>query len=238
MLIIAAAVVALTLLIFGIMVWNAISWMQNAPEPQMASYEPLKLSPGEQEDVTRILTELGSATQTGTDVDEYVSPQVFNGVMEKLMEDEKKKKSSKPDAPLYVRASLPDHGFDIKLTVPATDQKTKEVMQNMYVNADVRFDVEVANGQITELKIERVTLRDEPAPMIARWVYNYFIDAWKQQQAKTDWSSIRTLKREGERVHFVLDGKKLKEQEDAKKNRKNGTPAPEKTPPPAEKKEE
>jgi hypothetical protein len=108
----------------------------------------------------------------------------------------------------------------------------------MYVNADVRFDVEVANGQITELKIERVTLRDEPAPMIARWVYNYFIDAWKQQQAKTDWSSIRTLKREGERVHFVLDGKKLKEQEDAKKNRKNGTPAVETTPPPVEKKEE
>lgn len=222
MLVIAAAFVAIILLIFGIMVWNAISWVQNSPEPKMASYPPLQLSPGEKEDVTRVLNELGAATQTGTDVDEYVTPQVFNGAIEKLMEDEKKKKTAKPDAPVNFRAAFAERGFDVMLTVPASDQKTKEITPNMYVNADVVFDLEIANGQIAELEIIKMTLHDRPAPVLARIVYSRFSEALKSnQQNNADFGVIKTLKREGERVHIVLDGKKLKEQEDRKKSASN-----------------
>jgi len=232
-LIIMAAFVAVVLLIFGILVWNTIAWFQNSPEPKMASYPPLQLSAGEKEDVSRIITELGTATQSGTDVDEYVTAQVFNGVLEKIMEDERKKKTAKADAPLNFRAAVVSNGFEVKVTVPYTDQSTKQVMQNMYVNIDVVGDIEIANGHIAELNISKLTLKDEQAPLLARMFYGRITEALKaDQEKKAEFGPIKTLKREGERVHFVLDGKKLKEQEDRKKanvNQPAPTPATPKT---------
>jgi len=239
-LIIAAAFVAVILLIFGIMVWGAISWVKNAAEAKAVVYAPLNLSPGEKEDVARVVSEVYAATNTGADIDESITPQVFNCVIEKMIEDDRKTNKSS-DPPSYVRAALTNNGFQFKASVPMKDPDNSGSIQKspdgqiMYVNAETEFRLEIESSVVTQVEIQSLKLHDQPAPFLIRLIfYRNFTDSLKKGQQpnpgnpnQPDLQIFKTLKVEGQRVHFVLDGKKIKEQEERKKAAQNSkAPAP------------
>lgn len=194
---IAAGVLALLLITFGVLVWQSISWAKNAPENKIASYPPLNLSDGEKEDVDRILGKLGTAQKDKAIVDEYVSPEVFNGVMDKIIQGEKlkPKKKAKKEQPLFFRGGFSGQDLELKITVPAPDAGngspnststgTNTSVTPEYVNADVVFDLEVVDGKFTVLDLKRVLVHDQPPPLFARWYLESLVKLLRQNPSVT-----------------------------------------------------
>jgi hypothetical protein len=223
---IAAGVLALLLIVFGVLVWQSISWAKNAPESKIASYPPLNLSDGEKEDVGRIIGKLSTAQRDKALVDEYVSPEVFNGVLEKIIEGEKlkPKNKGKKDQPLYLRGGFSGQDLELKMTVPAPDANSPTPE---YVNAAIIFDLEIEDGKFKVLDVKQVLVHDQPPPLFARWYLESLAKLLRQNnfpnQAAQGGTAqpnpleglkvFKLVKREGDKIHFVLDGSKMKAEE-------------------------
>ncbi|HYF52433.1 MAG TPA: hypothetical protein VEJ63_23705 [Planctomycetota bacterium] len=218
---IIAGVMAVVMLIVGILVWQAISWVKNAPESTIAVAEPLNLSEGEKEDVARIVRALTTAGHEDKTIDESVTPRVFNGVIEFIMKEEEKKNNRKPDDAVAFRSDFKGDVMRIRVTVPAKDMDTGQLKQGMYLNVDCEADLEIVDGEFTKLDVKRVALGGKDAPLVARMFINWGVTGMKQaaKQAKADPTKnpdnplrvIKLLKREGDRLHVVLDGAQFKD---------------------------
>ena len=212
------------------LVVQSVSWLQNAGEPTMATYEPLALSPGEEEDVERVMKGIGEAKDHGTLYDEYVTPAVFNGAVQKIIDEEHRKGTAKPDAPLAVRGSFVDDCMALKLTLPAKQEQAAAapaapagpalpVPERKYINAQAVFDLEVVDGVVTKAHVRKLTLRGREAPLLPRLVFNvllwYWRDTSRQQKGslQSGLSAIKLLRREGNRLHITLDGQRMVEHE-------------------------
>jgi len=218
LLLVVAGILAFLMLIVGIVVWQVVSWFSNMVQPQPVTYAPLTLSAGEQEDVQRILQGLTEAKQKGMEFDEYVTPQVFNGVVERILQGERDK--GKKDVPLGFRGSFDGTAMKVQLSAVA-DQKQLDTAgkQNAtipyYVNGEATFDLEVADGEAKSIKVQSLKLGGREAPAILMWVIRTQVDeALKQQKIKNKngenpFGAVKVLKREGDRLHLVLDGKKM-----------------------------
>ncbi|MCY3022855.1 MAG: hypothetical protein NTW87_28070 [Planctomycetota bacterium] len=215
----------------GLIIWQSLGWLKNAPEERVATYEPLEISEGEREDVNRIMQAVDAAKTQGALVDEYVSPTVFNGVFQAIIEGEKRQGTANKDAPLFVRGSIVNGHMAVKLTTPVKDgqpatpppePKTPMLVlpERKYINAEAVFDIEIVDGVITRANVHRLVLRDREAPLTSRLVLDYIVLAqWKkmsrEEQNKPDnkLAAVKLLRLEGGRVHIVLDGLKLAEAE-------------------------
>lgn len=217
-LLIVAGILAFFMLVVGIVVWQVVSWFANMVQTEPVTYAPLALSAGEQEDVQRILVGLNDAKQKAQEFDEYVTPQVFNGVVEKILQGERDK--GKKDVPLGLRGGF--DGGSIKLQVSAkADQKQLDTAgkQNAtipyYVNAEAIFDLEIVDGEAKAVKIQSLKLGGREAPTVLHWIIRNQLDEelkkHKNQKGKGEnpFGAVKLLKREGDRLHLVLDGKKM-----------------------------
>jgi hypothetical protein len=237
--------VAFITIIIGLLIWQSVSWLMNAAEPVAAQVAPLKLSEGEQEDVLRIIQRVNAAKATGELVEEYLTPTVFNGVMEKTLETDRVK--GKKDVPLWVRGSFAGTtDMQLQMTIPMEQTQPPPATpvpaqpanqpptppQKMYINTDVTFQLVVVDGAIEKAHIDSVILRGRQAPLLPRWVLSYFVDQLRtktQQQRNAPnnrLAPVKLLRRDGDRLHVILDGKKLKEQEDRDQQQQKSAPAP------------
>jgi hypothetical protein len=206
------------LLIGGILVYQSVSWVMRGPESTVANYPPLQISAGEEEDVRRVVQSWDAAKQQGAVSDEYMTPAVFNAVIERVREYEKQQGKAKANAPLHFRGGFTDDGgFNVKFTVPV-ESDNKSVVQ--YMNVEASFDLEIAEGQITTGRVKEFKLRGEPAPLLARQFINMMVWVFREKSKQPNARNadeieglrrIKLLKREGERLHLVLDGKEMKE---------------------------
>ncbi|HYG78277.1 MAG TPA: hypothetical protein VEK08_24960 [Planctomycetota bacterium] len=225
---IIAGACAFAFLICGILVWQSVSWLKNAPDPVPATYEPLKLSGGEQEDVERVIIEIEKAKNAGKLYEDYVTPAVFNGLFEKIFEGERLK--GKKDVPLAFRVGLVDKDkLSLKFTSPIVDQPSPDG-KPLYINAEIDFEVEIVDGELRKAKVHRLHLRKREAPLLSRMVVNWFVDQARmgtfkdkqgEDQMKEGLKSIKLLKRDGARIHFILDGKEMAAQEKLKEQQEN-----------------
>jgi hypothetical protein len=239
-LLIVVGAVVICMIIVGTMVYRAVSWLTHAPQPTPAIYEPLKLSEGEQEDVNRILVSLDQAKKKDSIVEETsITPEVFNGVIEKILEGERLKHPEKKDIPLALRGGFTGNQMHLKFTAPITDEQAKA--QNLptgtplYVNAEAVFNIEIVEGEIKQLTVDRVAIGGKDAPFLWRLFTNQLIEMTRQENQKLKKSpdnplaAIKLLKREGDRLHLIIDGKKLREQE-SRKNQDSTVPDPKPVP--------
>lgn len=215
--------------IVAILVLQAVSWLQNAGEPAMAAYEPLELSPGEQEDIDRVMQGIGEAKDHGSLYDEYVTPAVLNGALQKIIEDERRKGTAKPDAPLAVRGSFVDDCLALRLTLPAKQDQAAGapppgapplgLPERKYINARAVFELEIVDGVVVKAHVRQLTLRGREAPLLPRLVFNVLLWHWRtssQQQKgslQSGLSAVKLFRREGNRLHIILDGQRMIEQE-------------------------
>jgi len=217
-LLIVAGFLAFCMLIVGIVVWQIVSWLSNMVQPAPVTFAPLTLSAGEQEDVQRILQGLTDAKQKGQEFDEYVTPTVFNGVLDKILQGERDK--GKKDVPLGVRAGFDGGSMKIQFSAVA-DQKQLDTAGKQgatipyYMNGEATFDLEIADGEAKKIKVQSLKLGGREAPALIMWVIRTQLDeALKQQNVKKSngenpFGAVKLLKREGDRLHLVLDGKKM-----------------------------
>ncbi len=228
------------IIILALLIWQSVSWLKNAPERTAATYPPLQLSGGEKEDVDRVMQGIQQAKNKDSLLEEYITPAVFNGLMEKLLEHERAK--GKAEVPLTVRGALAENNqLRIQMTVP-----TKQESTELFINADAVFRVEVVDGEIKDIGVSKLILRGRETPLLARWVVNMGVEGVKQstKQDKGEvhrLKGIKLLKRDGDRLHFILDGKAIREQDEKDEQERlarraqaahpNATPnAPAKTP--------
>jgi len=231
-----AGIVLFLFIIVAILIWQSVSWLKNAPEPKIATYPALKLAPGEEEDVNRIIASIDQAKQRDALCEEYITPTVFNGLMEKILDGERAK--GKLDVPLFLRAGLVDSDkLELKITQPMKDEKAPDGAA-LFVNAEVVFRLEIVDGELRQANIDKLVLRGRDAPFLSRVVVNHLVAGIKaaSQQDKNNTKenkliAIKLLKRDGDRIHIILDGKTMREQDQQQEqNQKN-----EKKPPQPEK---
>ena len=216
---IVAGIFAIMLIIFGILVWQTISWFKNAAEPTIATYAPLNLSEGEKEDVDRIIMKVSTAQASKAIVDEYVTPEVFNGVMEKIIAEDKKKNKSKANDTVVFRGGFHDNDYEVKFSTSIKDASSTTPQ---FVNIDLFFDCEMDEGRFTKLDVKQVIMHDRPVPFFARLYLSTVTKALEQtgkappaasgtqQNPFEDLKIIKLLKREGNKIHVILDGAKMK----------------------------
>lgn len=88
-----------------------------------------------------------------------------------------------------------------------------------YINAEAVFELEIEEGEITKLSVDSVKLRGREAPFLPRVVLNFFLSQLKEKSRleKTNpgnkLSAVKLLKREGERLHIIVDGKRMHDAE-------------------------
>jgi len=221
--------VALGIGIFGaavvaILVWQSVAWLKNAPEERIAQYEPIGLSPGEEEDVARVIAGVDEAKRNGAVYDEYLTPRVFNGAFEKILETERQKGPVKSGTPLFLRGSFEGDHMALKITAPAEGEGSGAPAEKKYINAEGVFDLAIENGEITQAKVYKLTLRGRQAPFLSRMVVNWFLGQLKEKthleknSPTNDLAVIKLLRREGDRLHIVLDAKKIAEKEAAQQS--------------------
>jgi hypothetical protein len=215
-----SGIFAVLLLIVGILVWQAVSWIKNAPEATMSITDKVKLEPGEEEDANRIIHEIDDVSKKkGNLIDESTTLNVLNGIVQFIIEEEAKKSPQKPDNAIAARFALKGDGYNAKVVMPARDADTGAVIPGMFLNIDVDFDAEIVDGKFTKLEVHRFALGNKEAPLAAR-VFLYFgakgmregkVDDDKQKDFQDGMKAIRLLKREGERIHLIVDGKQAAE---------------------------
>ncbi len=71
--------------------WRSATWWNNAPETSPAAYAPLVISEGENEDIDRVIQRLYKAKTDRSLIDETVTENVFNGIVDKINKGEKAK---------------------------------------------------------------------------------------------------------------------------------------------------
>jgi hypothetical protein len=204
---IAAGVCTLLFCLMAFWVYRSISWLANAVEPQPPSCSPLALTEDEKEDVAQVMRLIYEAKTQKNLADISVTPAVFNGVVEKFIEDARKK--NKPDAPVFLRGAFNGTMLNVKIAAPVNVQKNPE-KAGQYYNVEADFDFEVVDGVITKANVHSMRLKGEEAPWLALKIANWVFEAFKKESAKqSKFPVIKLLKREGDDLHVVLDGAKM-----------------------------
>jgi hypothetical protein len=232
-----AGFLAFIFLIIAILVWQSISWLKNAPESKIATYPALKMSPGEEEDINRVIAAIEQAKARDGLCEEYITANVFNGLLEKILEGDRAK--GKKDVPLFLRAALAeDNKLELKVTQPMKDGEKAGDGSPLYVNVEVVFQLEIVDGELRQANVDKLVLRGREAPFLSRVVVNQVVKGIKaeSQQNKNSkdnkLAAIKLLRRDGERIHIILDGKKLREQEQEQDAEQKQQPTDKKKPEP------
>lgn len=199
----------------GFFVWRTYNWFATIPQKTPAAYAKLELGEGEKQDVDRLITEIGEAKNKRGIIDESITPDVFNGVIDKVMEINKSE-GKKSDL-VAVRAGFQGEHFTLAFTAKDNDKPGQE---QLYWNFVATFDLMVEDGQITKFDLIDLKAGDHETPMVARTIIDRVMlsvnDALKQPNAdKKARDAAETLrlfkliKREGDRIHIILDTSKI-----------------------------
>jgi hypothetical protein len=218
-LLIVVGLFACAMLAIGIFVWQLVSWINNTTELQPATYPPIMLSAGEKEDVQRVLEALSSAKTNGTEFDEYVTPTVFNGALEQIFEGERAK--GKKDVPVAMRFALTPDAITTRFTAIVTAEKAGKTDlpadTPLYVNVEGAFDIEIEDGRLKSAEIKSVKVGSKDTPWLINWVVKQKLKESRDlakvnaDEENNPLRAVKLLKREGDRIHIVLNGKKIPE---------------------------
>ena len=208
----------------GYGIYSTASWFKNVAESAPANFQPLIVSDGERQDIDRILFELNSAKQSRELIDESITPNVFNGILDAIIQGEKNKgKAPELEA---VRGNIENGHFSLAFSA----RKKHPEKSDDFINGRALFDLELENGSIKVAHVHSLIVAGREAPWIVRTFVNNFIlpklrnpnDPESIRNTK-GFKPIRLLKLEGERLHVILDPKLFKQEI-------NDAPAP---PPPS-----
>lgn len=213
--VIALAVLLLVGVIFiGISISSLVSWVNNGKENAPTKYAPVKLAPEQEQELWRILTAYKKAYDTKTDFDASFTPELLNGFVESEIAKKKSAGTHKANDAEAVQVAFEGNQTVLRMSVPA-DEPGK------YQNFEVRGAFGVEGGKLIG-KVDQVKLAGREAPWLARVFIDQFLDAARKGdlkdrngQGQNPLDGIKVLRREGEKIHVVVDGSKLPPPEDS-----------------------
>jgi len=198
------ALVLVVGIIVGYFVNQTMKWAEKTKESTPVAYAPLVIAPGEQEDVESIIQRIHNAKKDKSVIDVTVSPNVFNGVIDKISGFEREK-GKEPDFEAF-RLGLEGEHFTLSAT-----KKIKEGGEQKYVNVQLTFDCEIEDGHINTLTAHKIIAGGNEAPGIVKTFLSFAVDKFVKGVNDGTTPEARKLnvfklvKREGDRVHIILD---------------------------------
>lgn len=202
----------------GYFVYNSVAWFATAAETAPATYPPLEISAGEQQDVERVIQKLQAGKTQKDAIDETISPAVFNGIIAQIMQGEKDK-GKKSDLEEF-RLNIEGDHFQVALTTK-TQSQDKNNPGPAYLNLKSSFDLEIADGKIVDMTVHSLAAGGKEAPSWFKLFANKMLEGVRDGTNKgTDenlkkLNVIKLLKRDGDRLHVILDPSKFDQPEDA-----------------------
>lgn len=197
--------------LLGYGVYRTASWFSEMAEAAPTTYPPLAISTGENQDINRIITELHESKSSKEVIDESITPNVFNGLIDKILNEEKKNGKT-PDV-TAVRGGFEGEHFALEFSGIG---KGKQAGQ--FINGKATFDLEVVDGEIKNARIHSLKVggRDAPWAVLA-FVNNFIISKLsapndpETREAAEGLKAFKLFKREGDRLHVILDPALFKE---------------------------
>jgi hypothetical protein len=214
--------------VFGYFAVQSGKWLESAQESAPAAYPPLAVSAGEQEDVQRLLQRINTAKTDKTVIDETITPMVFNGVVDKIIQGEKDK-GKDPDMDAFRLGVDGDH-----FTVTATKKVKDKMGATKYANIQATFDCEIEEGKINKLDVQKVVAGGNEAPFSVKSVLAVGIEAFKKgvndntSPEANKFKAFKLVKREGDRLHIIIDPSKFDSPDNAPAPKTEDVPAPKK----------
>jgi len=200
-------------------VYRVGSWVAGALEETPATFEKLSISDGEQQDITRILQELQPGQANAKLVDERITPNVFNGVLDGIIQGEKNK--GKRNELEGLRGGLDGEHLSLSFSKETTTDKG----DHGYINGKASLDLEIEDGVIKQAQVNSLNLGGREAPWTVLFAVNNFAlkklidpDDTQTMQKTSGLHFIKLLKRDGDRLHIIVDPSQIKHN--------GGAPAP------------
>ena len=227
---VVGVVVALALIAGAVVGYFAVQsgkWIESAQESSPAVYPPLAVSAGEQEDVQRLLQRINTAKTDKSVIDETISATVFNGVVDKIIQGEKDK-GKEPDMDVFRLGVEGDH-----FTLSATKKVKDKLGATKYANVKASIDCEIEDGKFNRLDIQKVVAGGQEAPFAVKSFMAFMVEGFKKgvndntSPEARKFKGFKLLKREGERIHIIIDPSQF----DASESSAPAT-QPDTTPPP------
>src|SRR5262249_48135058 len=154
-------------------------------------------------------------------VDETITPMILNGLIERILQEAIAK--NKEIEGTTVRLGFEGEHMKAEVTWKAHDKQSGQVH---YFNFSTLFDAEVQEGKITKLELHNFSAGGREAPFLVRMVISFMVTGFKElvnngannpnndpklrQQVKS-FEALKLLKREGDRLHIVVDPSKFQE---------------------------
>lgn len=207
---VVCGLLALTVIALVISTYNAVQWMQQGVEATPTQYPAVELAPAEEMDLVSHQVTFDRAQRNGNDFDATFTPKLFN---EFLRREAKKKKEAWENDPFEGGdVTFLDDGIKFRATWKDPN--------NQYVNLIVTGDFAIEEG-IVRARLDTLKLAGRDAPWVAMWIARKALSAAESGQftknGKPDphyerfKKMFKLLKREGDKIHVILDGDALKE---------------------------
>jgi len=202
------AVLLLVVLFAGWQVYRTKSWIENAAESTPAALPQVRLSQEEEEGVGRLYASYEACWKEKKDLDLVLTPAQFNRIMEDQVRKEKAKGTGEK-GPEAMQLAFEGRETVVRGAAPVRERP------GMYYNFEVRGEVAVDHGHAA-WSLGAIRLRGQEAPwgalIAARIAIGRLLSEQKDRFAKGEdslFSRIKLLRREGDKVHLILDGAHL-----------------------------
>ncbi|MCZ7643711.1 MAG: hypothetical protein M5U26_00260 [Planctomycetota bacterium] len=197
----------LFLLAVGICVYSVVStfkWIENAAESAPQQVPAVNLSDPQVLDLQQTYLKYRACYLEKKDFEAMLTFDQLNHIIQ----EEKKKQENRQDPEAKDRIHFETAGDAIRTRFTHYDKDT-----GRYLNVECVGNAYIENRQLT-LTIDSLKMAGKEAPWGVRKLANWFVSAVKEEQSKKSDEQnplrfIKLLKREGDKIHVILDGQYL-----------------------------
>jgi hypothetical protein len=181
------------------------NWVKRGAEPAPRPLPPLRLSPGEETELTAMREGYLKCHREKKDFEALLTPAQINV----LADEGQTRKRAKGETVYPFRLSFAGGKFELRGTAPAPNEPDK------FWNFTLRGDLEIRDGKVAHWQVDSMTLAGEEPPAGALTVARRAIAEQLRKvengeaPGKEDLKRIKLLKREGDRLRLILDGRDL-----------------------------
>lgn len=211
------------------LIWGTVSWVRNSPE-RAPNFQRAVLTAPEHKQLAKLLASLGAAVESGGRFDETFSPRILDGLFGAIVSERGASAQPGPAAPQCATA-LEDGLLNVSCSAEVEPQPGQDVTRR-FVNVEAVFNLEVASGRISKLRVRHFRLGGREAPFLVRKFFE-FLDqgiAAKMQQEEAyaepgqrfalqadenakpvpiSLDAIEVFRAEHDQIHLIVDGSKL-----------------------------
>lgn len=197
------------LLLGGFLIVSAIrakNWFEQNAEQAPVQYATPTLTAEEEQGLEKFFWQYWKAYKEKSDLEVAFTPQQFNAFVMREVAKKKKAGTAKSQDAEAFQAAFEGERLVVRIALPGKS--------GMFLNFEARGNLTLENRRVT-WSLDALTLGGKEAPWLALFIVRQemktLVEAYEQGSGnpKNPFESFKLLRREGERIHLIADGKLL-----------------------------